>query len=63
MTEAVRETGALTIGCVDNNPGESCELCLLRHAIDTPNTGRIILGAKVDEAMAGHVKVTAVLNL
>jgi hypothetical protein len=24
-----------------------------------PNTGRIIWGAKVDEATAGHVKVTA----
>jgi cell division GTPase FtsZ len=27
-----------------------------------PNTGRIIWGTKVDEAMAGHVKVTAVLT-
>ncbi len=27
-----------------------------------PNTGRIIWGAKVDEATAGHVKVTAVLT-
>ncbi len=27
-----------------------------------PNTGRIIWGAKVDEALAGHVRVTAVLT-
>ncbi len=27
-----------------------------------PNTGRIVWGAKVDEALAGHVKVTAVLT-
>ena len=28
-----------------------------------PNTGRIIWGAKVDEALAGHVRVTAVLKM
>ncbi len=27
-----------------------------------PNTGRIVWGAKVDESLAGHVKVTAVLT-
>jgi len=27
-----------------------------------PNTGRIIWGARVDEALAGHVRVTAVLT-
>ena len=27
-----------------------------------PNTGRIVWGAKVDEALAGHVRVTAVLT-
>jgi cell division protein FtsZ len=27
-----------------------------------PNTGRIVWGAKVDETIAGHVKVAAVLT-
>jgi cell division GTPase FtsZ len=27
-----------------------------------PNTGRIVWGAKVDESLAGHVRVTAVLT-
>ena len=27
-----------------------------------PNTGRIVWGAKVDESLAGRVKVTAVLT-
>ncbi len=47
--------------------GEDMTLGEVTHAGElvlqkAPNTGRIVWGAKVDESLAGHVKVTAVLT-
>lgn len=47
--------------------GEDLTLGEVAHAGElilkkAPNTGRIIWGARVDEALAGHVRVTAVLT-
>jgi cell division GTPase FtsZ len=46
------------MGGEDMTLGEVTQAAELMLKI-APNTGRIILGAKVDEATAGHVKVTA----
>ncbi len=49
------------MGGEDMTLGEVTQAAELMLKI-APNTGRIIWGAKVDEAMEGHVKVTAVLT-
>ena len=49
------------MGGEDMTLGEVTQAAELMLRI-APNTGRIIWGAKVDEAMAGRVKVTAVLT-
>ncbi|TRZ92423.1 MAG: hypothetical protein D4R88_00360 [Methanosarcinales archaeon] len=49
------------MGGEDMTLGEVTQAAELMLKI-APNTGRIIWGAKVDEAMAGRVKVTAVLT-
>ncbi len=49
------------MGGEDMTLGEVTQAAELMLKI-APNTGRIIWGAKVDEALAGHIKVTAVLT-